>query len=183
MLFWGSPGESTMAMIHILRQVTLIDGTGGLPVENAVVAFRDGRILYAGPAAGWQPESHVADADETLALDLPGQYALPGLIDLHVHLAMGGEADSRLQGEHAWTTLLMLAHARNSLAAGITTVRDVGGRFGLEFTVRRAIEVGLYVGPRMALSGKLLSITSAGTEYYDGMYREADGPEEVRRAT
>src|SRR5690242_10334191 len=169
---------------NILRGATLIDGTGQPPVENAVVAFRDGRILYAGAADGWQAETRrLADSGETVMLDLAGQYLLPGLIDLHVHLAMGGEADSRLQGDPAWTTLLMLAHARNSLAAGVTTVRDVGGRFGLEFAVRRAVEAGLYVGPRMALSGRLLSITSAGTDYYDGMYREADGPEEVRRAT
>jgi imidazolonepropionase-like amidohydrolase len=173
-----------VSVTSILRGATLIDGTGRPPVENAVVAFRDGRILYAGAADGWQAETQrVADSGETVVLDLAGQYVLPGLIDLHVHLAMGGEADSRLQGEPAWTTLLMLAHARNSLAAGVTTVRDVGGRFGLEFAVRRAVEAGLYVGPRMALSGRLLSITSAGTDYYDGMYREADGPEEVRRAT
>jgi imidazolonepropionase-like amidohydrolase len=173
-----------VSVTSILRGATLIDGTGRPPVENAVVAFRDGRILYAGAADGWQAETQrVADSGETVVLDLAGQYVLPGLIDLHVHLAMGGEADSRLQGEPAWTTLLMLAHARNSLAAGVTTVRDVGGRFGLEFAVRRAVEAGLYVGPRMVLSGKLLSITSAGTDYYDGMYREADGPEEVRRAT
>jgi imidazolonepropionase-like amidohydrolase len=173
-----------VSVTSILRGATLIDGTGRPPVENAVVAFRDGRILYAGAADGWQAEAQrLADSGETVVLDLAGQYVLPGLIDLHVHLAMGGEADSRLQGEPAWTTLLMLAHARNSLAAGVTTVRDVGGRFGLEFAVRRAVEAGLYVGPRMALSGRLLSITSAGTDYYDGMYREADGPEEVRRAT
>lgn len=175
-----------MTATNILRGMTLIDGTGKPPVENAVVAIRDGRILYAGAADGWQPEAHATGtdgADEALALDLPGRFVLPGLIDMHVHLAMDGAPDSRLQGDPAWTTLLMLAHARNSLAAGVTTVRDAGGRFGLEFVVRRAIESGLYVGPRMALSGKLLSITSAGTEYYDGMYREADGPEEVRRAT
>ena len=40
----------------------------------------------------------------------------------------------------------------------------------------------MWTGPRMQLSGKLLSITSAGTEYYEGMYREADGLEEVRKA-
>ncbi|HET8905324.1 MAG TPA: amidohydrolase family protein [Ktedonobacterales bacterium] len=171
-----------MAATNILRGVTLIDGTGRPPIENAVVAFRDGRILYAGAAEGWQPVTGDLDA-ETFVLDLPGHYVLPGLIDLHVHLAMDGAADSRLRGDPAWTTLLMLAHARNSLAAGVTTVRDVGGRFGLEFVVRRAIESGLYVGPRMVLSGKLLAITSAGTEYYDGMYREADGPEAVRLAT
>lgn len=172
-----------MAVTYILRGVTLITGTGEPPIENAVVAFRDGRILYAGAAEGWKVEAHVSASDELFTLDLPGQYVLPGLIDLHVHPAMDGAADSRLHGDTAWTTLLMLAHARNTLAAGVTTVRDVGGRFGLEFAVRRAIEAGLYVGPRMVLSAKLLSITSAGTEYYDGMYREADGPEEVRRAT
>src|SRR5690242_17794585 len=173
-----------MSVTSILHGATLIDGTGRPPVENAVVVVHDGRFLYAGTADGWQAETaQLADSGETVMLDLAGQYLLPGLIDLHVHLAMGGEADSRLQGEPAWTTLLMLAHARNSLAAGVTTVRDAGGRFGLEFAVRRAVEAGLYVGPRMVLSGKLLSITSAGTDYYDGMYREADGPEEVRRAT
>lgn len=171
-----------MAATNILRGVTLIDGSGRPPIENAAVAFRDGRILYAGAVEDWQRETSAPDT-ETFVLDLPGHYVLPGLIDLHVHLAMDGAADSRLRGDPAWTTLLILAHARNSLAAGVTTVRDVGGRFGLEFVVRRAIESGLYVGPRMALSGKLLAITSAATEYYDGMYREADGPEAVRLAT
>ncbi len=172
-----------MAAMSILRGMTVIDGTGRPPVENAVVAIRDGRILYAGSTDGWQQETHASDGDEPLILDVSGQYLLPGLIDLHVHLAMDGAADSRLHGEPAWTTLLMLAHAQSSLAAGVTTIRDVGGRFGLEFVLRRAIEAGLYVGPRMVLSGRLLAITSAGTEYYGGMYREADGPEEVRRAT
>jgi imidazolonepropionase-like amidohydrolase len=170
-----------MPVTHVLRQLTLIDGTGRPPIDEAVLAFRDGRILYAGPAPDWDGQPN--GAGETLALDLPGQYALPGLIDMHVHLALNGAADGRMEGDATWATLLMLAHAQSSLAAGITTIRDVGGRFGVEFGVRRAIEAGLYVGPRMALSGRLLSITSAGTEYYDGMYREAVGPEEVRRAT
>ncbi len=115
-------------------------------------------------------------------LDLSGKTVLPGLIDCHVHLAMDGPADSKLEGETAWTTLLMLKHAQNNLAAGFTTVRDVGGRHGLEFSVRRAISEGLWAGPRMQLAGKLLSITSAGAAYYDGMYREADGVDEVRKA-
>ncbi len=49
-------------------------------------------------------------------------------------------------------------------------------------TLRRAIESGMWVGPRMQLSGKLLSITSAGAISFEGMYREADGPTEVRKA-
>src|SRR5690348_11700794 len=132
-----------MPVTHVLRQLTLIDGTGRPPIDEAVLAFRDGRILYAGPAPDWDGQPN--GAGETLALDLPGQYALPGLIDMHVHLALNGAADGRMEGDATWATLLMLAHAQSSLAAGITTIRDVGGRFGVEFGVRRAIEAGWYV--------------------------------------
>jgi imidazolonepropionase-like amidohydrolase len=78
--------------------------------------------------------------------------------------------------------LLMLRHAQNTLAAGITSIRDVGGRHGVEFFVRRAIQAQMWAGPRMLLAGKLLSITSWGASYYDGMYREADGVDDVRKA-
>jgi imidazolonepropionase-like amidohydrolase len=146
--------------------------------EECVLVIRGRHIDFVGDAAQWQAEEH----EHLTTLDLSGRFVLPGLIDCHVHLAMDGPPDSRLTGEWAWTTLLMLKHAQNSLAAGITTVRDVGGRHGLEFSVRRSIEEGLWVGPRMQLAGKLLSITSAGADYYDGMYREADGVDEVRKA-
>ncbi len=167
-----------MTSTLVLKQITLIDGTGRPPQEQVVLAIRDRRIAYIGPEAGWIPTPDEA----VTVLDLPGRYVLPGLIDCHVHLACDGAPDSRLHGDIGWTTLLMLKHAQNSLAAGITTVRDVGGRHMQEFLVRRAIESGLWAGPRMQLSGKLLSITSSGTEYYDGMYREADGVDEVRKA-
>jgi imidazolonepropionase-like amidohydrolase len=159
-----------------LKHMTLVDGTGRPPLENALLVLRDGRVDAIGDAAKWQSDEPMT------TLDLNGHTVLPGLIDCHVHLAMDGPADSKLHGETAWTTLLMLKHAQNNLAAGFTTVRDVGGRHGLEFSVRRAIEQGLWAGPRMQLAGKLLSITSAGAAHYDGMYREADGVDEVRKA-
>jgi imidazolonepropionase-like amidohydrolase len=167
-----------MTIPLVLKHMTLIDGTGSAPREHAVIVIREKRIDFVGDAAQWRPQ----EDEPVITLDLSGRFVLPGLIDCHVHLAMDGPPDSRLQGDWAWTTLLMLKHAQNSLAAGITTVRDVGGRHGLEFSVRRSIEQGLWIGPRMQLAGKLLSITSAGTEYYDGMYREADGVDEVRKA-
>ncbi|HEX7733391.1 MAG TPA: amidohydrolase family protein [Ktedonobacteraceae bacterium] len=168
-----------MSLLPIaLTHVTLIDGTGRPPVENAVLVLRDGQVELVADATEWRPPQ-----DEAMhVLDLSGQTVLPGLIDSHVHLAMDGPANSKLEGELAWTTLLMLKHAQNNLAAGFTTVRDVGGRHGLEFSVRRAVEEGLWAGPRMQLAGKLLSITSTGADYYDGMYREADGVDEVRKA-
>src|SRR5258707_11266104 len=158
--------------------MTLIDGTGRPPQEHVILAIRNGCVLYVGDAAGW-----IGAPDEpATVLDLTGHFVLPGLIDCHVHLAGDGAPDGRLRGDIGWATLLMLKHAQNSLAAGITTIRDVGGRHGLEFAVRSAIESGMWAGPRMQLAGKLLSITSAGSEYYEGMYREADGHDEVRKA-
>lgn len=162
----------------ILKSMRLIDGTGRPPTDQHILVIEDGRITYVGEEAGWVRHP---DAPCTV-LDLTGRTVLPGLIDCHVHLAGDGAPDGRLRGERGWATLLMLKHAQNSLAAGVTSVRDVGGRHWLEFAVREAIEQGMWAGPRMQLAGKLLSITSAGTEYYEGMYREADGPEEVRKA-
>ncbi len=167
-----------MSSTLVLTNLTLIDGTGSSPQENCTLVLRGGRVAYIGPEAGWSMPSEELHT----RLDLHGHYVLPGLIDCHVHLAGDGAPDSRLRGDNSWATLLMLKHAQNSLAAGVTTVRDVGGRHGLEFSVRQAIQDGMWVGPRMQLAGKLLSITSAGTEYYDGMYREADGVDEVRKA-
>jgi imidazolonepropionase-like amidohydrolase len=162
----------------VLRQMTLIDGSGQPPREHVILVVSDGRILYVGDEAAW-----AAPANEQITvLDLPGRTVLPGLIDCHVHLAGEGAPDSRLYGDEGWATLLMLKHAQQSLAAGITTLRDVGGRHGLEFAVRRALKDQVWAGPRLQLAGKLLSITSAGADYYEGMYREADGVDEVRKA-
>jgi imidazolonepropionase-like amidohydrolase len=171
----GAPAMSTSL---ILKNMRLIDGTGRPPQDQQILVIQNGRISYVGKEAGWAPPPDVP----ATVLDLAGRAVLPGLIDCHVHLAGDGSPDSRLPGDRGWATLLMLKHAQNTLAAGVTTIRDVGGRHWLEFSVRQAIEQGMWAGPRMQLSGKLLSITSAGSEYYEGMYREADGPDEVRKA-
>ena len=78
--------------------------------------------------------------------------------------------------------LKILSNAQKNLAAGITTVRDLGGWSALEFDVRRSIQRGDFAGPRMCLAGRFISITEAGADYYVGMYRVADGVDEVRKA-
>ena len=164
--------------IHVLKNATLINGTGSKPIDQGLVAIEGETILFAGNVEDWQnPEGKIIHE-----MDLTGRTILPGLIDSHVHIALECLPDSTLSGPWGWTTLIMLKHAQNTLAAGITSIRDVGGRHHLEFSLRKAIEAGLFVGPRMSLAGKLLSITTTGTEWYEGMYREADGVEEVRKA-
>lgn len=164
--------------ITVFKHARLIDGTGAKPIERGLLAIENDTIRYAGKAEAWNPPPD-ADIQE---IDLTGRTILPGLIDCHVHIAAECLPDSTLNGPWGWTTLVMLRHAQNTLAAGITTIRDVGGRHHLEFSLRKAAELGWFAAPRMVLAGKLLSITSTGSEWYDGMYREADGVDEVRKA-
>ncbi len=167
-----------MSTLIAFQKVTLIDGTGREPLKNATVAVRDGRIIYAGKAQKWQPSYE----QDIINLDYPGKFLLPGLIDCHVHLSGSGEADSQFKVDDGLMTLKILRNARKNLAAGITTVRDLGGWNELEFAVRRSIVRGEFNGPRMMLAGRFISITEAGADYYEGMYRVADGVEEVRKA-
>lgn len=161
----------------LLRNISLLDGTGRPPQRNALLAIQDGRIAYAGPASGGP--QRPADA---IILDLDGRFVLPGLIDAHVHLAGSGELDSQFQADDAAMALKMLRNAQKNLAAGITSVRDLGGWHELEFVMREWVRRGEFAGPRLCLAGRFISITEAGAEYYEGMYRVADGVDQVRQA-
>ena len=168
-----------MKSLIAFQNITLIDGTGRDPIPDASVAVRDGRIVYAGKSRKWQPSLD----EDIINLDFGGKYVMPGLIDCHVHLSGGGEPDSRFEEPtDGAMTLKILANARKNLAAGITTVRDLGGWNELEFDVRRSIQSGEFTGPRMVLAGRFISISESGADHYFGMYRVADGVEEVRKA-
>ncbi len=160
------------------QNITLIDGTGREPLRNATVAVRAGKIIYAGKARIWQP-SHDEDV---INLDYAGKFLLPGLIDCHVHLSGSGEPDSQFKVPDGAMTLKMLQNARKNLAAGITSVRDLGGWNELEFAIRAVIRRGVFSGPKLMLAGRFISISESGADYYEGMYRIADGVEEVRKA-
>jgi len=118
-------------------------------------------------------------------VDVHGAWLLPGLIDCHVHLTMPTElADPAEAAKRSDAAVALYAAkaAERTLLGGITTARDVGGWNYVEMAVRDAISHGLYIGPRLFLAGRLLSITTGTVDYYPGMYEVANGPEEVRRA-
>ena len=173
------PYTENMNTLIAFQNITLIDGTGREPIPDATVGVRDGKIIYAGKARKWQPSLE----EDIINLDFGGKYLLPGLIDCHVHLSGSGEPDSRFdEADDGAMALKMLSNARRNLAAGITTVRDLGGWNELEFSVRRSIEGGEFSGPRLVLAGRFVSISESGAAHYRGMYRIADGVEEVRKA-
>lgn len=157
-------------MKTILTHLTLFDGTGREPVRDAAVVLDGEKIAYAGPS------SKLTAPQPALTLDLRGGFVMPGLIDAHVHLALSGEPDGHFSGSDGEAALVILKNAQRNLAAGFTSVRDLGGWNELEFAVRRTIQQGLFAGPRLCLAGRFISITESGVDYYRGMYAVANGP-------
>lgn len=173
-----------------IRAGTLIDGRGGAPVRNAVVLVRGGRIEAVGADVRIPAGARV--------IDLSRYTVLPGLIDMHVHLAMRpiGEGDWVNAGVRegvADAAIFGVRNARLTLEAGFTTVRNVGATGFADVALRNAIDAGRVPGPRMVTGGN--SIGATGGHCDDNGYapgalgREpgplegiANGPEEVRAA-
>jgi imidazolonepropionase-like amidohydrolase len=158
-----------------LRNIRVIDGLGGLH-ERATLVVRDGAVAAAGEAG------RVAIPRGARTVDGRGLTVLPGLIDCHVHLGLGGEADvvRTTQEELPGVTLLKAARfARLTLEAGFTTVRDVGFRDHSIFALKQSIQAGLLPGPRILAAGLAVCMTGGHARFIG---RQADGPMEVVKA-
>lgn len=163
-------------MRRVVKGKRLIDGTGREPIENPVVVIEDGGIVAVGPAqaVGIPEGAEVIDAGEKVLL--------PGLIDMHVHILQNGGPTSTRDFRAGSDQEALLTGARNAclaLKAGLTTVRDCGGHTHLTLALREAIARGLIPGPRLQVSGAMIT-TTGGHCYYMGI--EADTPDEVRKA-
>jgi imidazolonepropionase-like amidohydrolase len=157
---------------------------GGMVLDATAERFVRSDIGVEGERiAALVPRAAPSPADTVI--DLAGCWLVPGLIDCHVHLTQPTDAPDPAAAANrsdAAVALFTAAAAQRTLAAGITTARDVGGWNYVEMAVRAAIDAGQIPGPRLFLAGKLLSITTATVTYYPGMYEVADGADEVRRA-
>lgn len=158
-----------------LRSIHLIDGKGSAR-ERMTVLIQGARIAAVGP----DREMSVPRGSE--APDIRGMTVLPGLIDCHVHLCLGAEADVVRTIEReapALTTLKASRFARQTLEAGFTTVRDVGCRDHSIFALKQAITDGVLPGPRILAAGLAICMTGGHARFIG---RQADGPVEVMRA-
>jgi imidazolonepropionase-like amidohydrolase len=152
----------------------VIVGDGRI-LDHATVLVKDGKILKIA-----QNGMNIPKDTQTIPLD--GQTLLPGFIDAHIHICMDGSPDPVAAGlteSPTITTLKAAESARRTLMAGVTTVRDMGGKNGIDFGLRQAIDSGLIPGPRMLISGRLICMTG-GHGWQIGL--EANGPDEVRKA-
>jgi imidazolonepropionase-like amidohydrolase len=142
-----------------LRAGHLIDpGTGSVTHDRSLIVT-DGKIVADEPWRG-------ARADGKL-IDWSGKWVLPGLIDMHTHVADGyGQTDDPaepLKHSEGATILKGAEMARITLHAGFTTVRDVGVYRGLsDVALRDAIAAGEVEGPRMFVAGGYITIPGGG---------------------
>jgi len=152
--------------------IRVVDGLGQT-LPRATVLIKGDRITAAGDAR------QLAVPRGAVRIDGRGLTLLPGLMDCHVHLCLGGDADviqAIQQDDPALTLLKAARHARQTLEAGFTTVRDVGFRDHSIFQLSRAIESGLLPGPRIAAAGRVICMPNGHARFIG---QEADGPDAV----
>jgi imidazolonepropionase-like amidohydrolase len=128
----------------VVTAARLIDVATGRQTERPQITIVDGRITKVGK----QGDAIPAGASR---VDLPGVTLLPGLIDMHTHLTSSplfGGYNALLYTDAFWP-VISTQHARATLEAGFTTVRNVGSDHYDDVGLRQAIEGGFVVGPRL----------------------------------
>lgn len=156
-----------------IRSARVIDGTGRV-WDKATVIVRGDRIAAVGGHRDLSVPrgAHIVDGR--------GLTLLPGMIDCHVHLCLGSEADvvTAVEQDSPSLTLLKAARrARQTIEAGITTVRDVGSRDHSIFALQRAIDAGILPGPRIVGSGLAICMIGGHARFIG---REVEGEAQVR---
>lgn len=160
----------------LIDNATVIDGTGAGAQPDTSILVDGERIAWIGPADAVDRSRPIEQT-----VDAGGKYVIPGLIDAHVHVCWNGRESimDLLKRDRDALLLEAVTTLRSILTSGTTTVRDIGGQDYMEMSLRRAVEAGHVAGPRMRTSGKLICMTG-GHGYFAA--READGPEELRKA-
>ncbi|HKX16576.1 MAG TPA: amidohydrolase family protein [bacterium] len=160
----------------ILRGARVFDGTDRGTPQRQTVVIDDDRIVDV------LPEGAAGDGGSARVIDLSGCTLLPGLIDLHVHLGWGARAAVL---NVAVVALAAARNVRTAQAAGITCLRDVGTQGGVGMAIRDAVAGGDVPGARVYPCGQIICMTGGhGSEppAPPGTAREADGPDDCRRA-
>jgi imidazolonepropionase-like amidohydrolase len=154
-----------MMAVTVIKNGTLIDGNGGEPVLHAAVAIENEKIVFVGE------EAELPDFNgEVTYLDAEGGCILPGFIDTHVHLMLEFEpVEKRLATPFSYNFYKAINYMKNTINAGITSVRDCGGT---DAGVKQAVEQGLVLGPRMQVSITALTTTGGHGDAYTASGQE-----------
>ena len=134
-----------------IRAGRLFDARSGRMSTGQTILIRGDKIAEVGANLNVPPDARV--------IDLGDATVLPGMIDVHVHVNVGGNEGARAPAERAYVAL---ASAQTDLLAGFTTVADMDSRGGFNTVdLRDAINAGLVLGPRMQVVGQSLNIRAS----------------------
>jgi len=147
--------------------------TGASTVGDRYVVVSDGLIEAV--------HDRIPQGQFEVILDFSQKYVLPGIIDAHTHLAFNGRESlfKLYMDPRDKLAFEAVDSARRTLLSGVTTCRDVGGFEYLDVSLKRFINQGDLVGPRMFVSGKM--VTATGGHCYV-IAVQANGPSEIRAA-
>jgi imidazolonepropionase-like amidohydrolase len=151
----------------------LFDGRSPSAVTDPVVEVDEGRIVDIRTSRSGNTAGTLDFGDATI---------LPGLIDVHQHLAFDASTDpvTHLRQDNDATLILrMRAAAQRALAVGVTSIRDLGDRKYLSLDLRDWFAAGHEVGPRIVAAGPPITVTGGHCWFLGG---EADGVDGIRKA-
>lgn len=170
-------GGAAMAAPSAIVGGTVVNLEGGKPLEDAVILVDGERITRIGSRAD------IDIAAGTEIIDATGQWLIPGMMNMHVHLGLilPGELAAALTHEtEAEVALRMAANAEQILQAGVTTIRLPGEhRYG-DIALKKSINKGESHGPRVFTAGEAIVITAGHGSEAGVVY--ADGPDELIKA-
>src|SRR5450631_899722 len=177
------------AQVVAIRAGTVIDPAHGSTAKDQIILVDKGKIVGVG--------ANVAIPAGAEVIDLSREWVTPGLIDAHTHMTLteiAGDAPFEsfyLNQSSTLRGLRGLHNAMQVLQAGFTTLRDVGNSAEWAMSdVRRAIDLGWFVGPTIIDSGKIIApfggqsrdIPPRQGPFWQFEYIDADGPTEIRKA-
>ncbi len=139
----------------LFTNVNVFDGQNEKRIENANVLVEGNQIKMI--------STSPIQADGAEIIDGKGKTLMPGLTDAHWHTMFNSPpASVALSADMGYINLAAAKSAEQTLLRGFTTVRDAGGN---PFSVKRAIDEGMYSGPRIYASGPMISQTSGHADY------------------
>lgn len=172
-----------------LKNARLVDGSGAAPVDDAVLVIEGETIVHAGRMAA----AHAPRDPDTQVVDLGGRTVIPGLVEAHIHLSYNDVkviADLDLNCPPEYATLVSAKNAELALLCGYTAARSAGSVHAVDVALKRAINEGLYPGPRLLAASRDIVATGGMSDWnpsylklgMEGLALIADGPEQIRQA-
>lgn len=157
--------------IIILEGATIIDGTGALPIHNTTIVINGSKIAYASNNTANNYGLHSSAAENVI--NLTGKYIIPGLFDMHAHVA------NVLKNSYNQSVSEYML--RMLLASGVTTIRNPGGPTEQSVALKENVSEGKIMGPQIFTAGQLLNTPQIPVPFVEKQVEtEQDVRQEVR---